>query len=181
MRLLLRQALEKLGHDFVEAEDGQMAWEIYQREHFPVLITDWQMPRLDGLQLCQLVRNCPREQYTYVIVLTSLDSRVNYLEAIQAGTDDFLTKPFEDDLLGARLLVAERLGGLLTQAKQMEGLFPICPQCRKIRADDRQWIKVEDYLSRRLKHTVVQGACPACNKAQRDREKNLLRNLRGQS
>lgn len=177
-RLVLGMTLKKLGHQFVAAEDGQQAWEFYQQEYFPVVITDWQMPHMDGLELCRMIRARPYQQYTYVIVLTTLDSRLNYLEAIEAGTDDFLVKPFEEDLLAARLLVAQRIGGLLTEAKQLQGLLPICPECKKIRTEDDQWMKVEQFITSHTKATVQQGTCPECNKFHQEKERLLLKNLR---
>jgi CheY-like chemotaxis protein len=177
-RLVLSMTLKKLGHTFAAAEDGKRAWEYYQQEHFPIVVTDWQMPDMDGLDLCRMIRSRPYEQYTYIIVLTTLDSRLNYLEAIEAGADDFLVKPFEEDLLAARLLVAQRIGSLLTEAKQIQGLLPICPECKKIRAENDQWMKVDQFITSHTKATVHQGTCPECNKFQQEKERRLLKDLR---
>ena len=67
------------------------------------------MPDIDGLQLCKMIRAEPSLQYTYIILLTSLDSKGSYLEGMDAGADDFITKPFDEEQLAARLRVAERI------------------------------------------------------------------------
>jgi len=114
-RLSLAQILKSLGHDVVMTKNGEEAWDAFQRDPVPVLLTDWMMPELDGLELCRRIRAESRAMYTYVIVLTVAGGRENYVEAVSAGTDDFITKPFDLDQLRARLLVAERILGLQTK------------------------------------------------------------------
>ena len=111
-RLLLSSTLKKLGHDVHEAVDGREAWQAWQGGHFPLIISDWMMPDLDGLEFCRRIRAEPREDYTYIVLLTSLSGKTNYLEAMTAGADDFVTKPFEKDAFAARVRVAERILGL---------------------------------------------------------------------
>lgn len=108
-RLLLGSALTKLGHEVQEAINGREAWEAWQTGEFPLIISDWMMPDLDGLDFCRQIRAQQRAGYTYVILLTSLSGKTNYLEAMTAGADDFITKPFEKEALGARVRVAERI------------------------------------------------------------------------
>lgn len=177
-RLILRMTLQKLGHTFKVAEDGVQAWELFQKEYFPVVITDWQMPHMDGLELCRRIRTQPYEQYTYVIVLTTLDSKLNLLEALDAGADDFLVKPYDEQIFAARLVVAQRISNLLTEARQLQGLVPICPSCRKIRTQDDHWLDVRTFLATQTAANVVQGICPACKKAQQEAERDLVRRLR---
>jgi DNA-binding response OmpR family regulator len=111
-RLLLSSALKRLGHEVEEATDGSEAWEASRREYFPLIISDWMMPDLDGLEFCRRVRAESRPDYTYIILLTSRSGISNYLEGMDAGADDFITKPFENDALAARVRVAERILGL---------------------------------------------------------------------
>ncbi len=108
-RLILASTLQKQGHEVVGAENGLKAWEAFQKEYFPVLILDWLMPGMDGVTLCRHVRTLLRENYTYVILLTALEGKSNYVEAMDAGADDFMTKPFDADQLTARIRVAERI------------------------------------------------------------------------
>ena len=108
-RLLYGATLRKLGYSVTAVENGQNAWEAWKQEDYPLLISDWMMPDIDGLQLCKMIRAEPSLQYTYIILLTSLDSKGSYLEGMDAGADDFITKPFDEEQLAARLRVAERI------------------------------------------------------------------------
>jgi len=67
------------------------------------------MPELDGLELCRRIRNHQQSKYTYVMIMTALIGKKDYLEGMEAGADDFVTKPFDPDELKARLRVAERI------------------------------------------------------------------------
>jgi two-component system cell cycle response regulator len=108
-RLLFSSILKKLGHTVTTVEDGHKAWEAWRRQEHPLLISDWMMPRVDGLELCRMIRNENSLQYTYIILLTSLDSKGSYLEGMEAGADDFISKPFDEEHLSTRLRVAERI------------------------------------------------------------------------
>lgn len=111
-RVLLSSALTKLGHDVHEATNGREAWEAWHGGEFPFIISDWMMPDLDGLEFCRRIRAERRADYTYIVLLTSRSGKTNYLEAMTAGADDFITKPFEKDAFAARVRVAERILGL---------------------------------------------------------------------
>jgi CheY-like chemotaxis protein len=111
-RLLLSSALTKLGHTVHEARNGRDAWDAWHGGEFPLIISDWMMPDLDGLEFCRRIRAETRTDYTYLILLTSRSGKTNYLEAMSAGADDFITKPFEKEPFAARIRVAERILGL---------------------------------------------------------------------
>ena len=111
-RLVLGSALTALGHEVREAATGREAWEAWQSEKFPLIITDWMMPDFDGLEFCRRIRSEQSEDFTYVILLTSRSGKTSYLEGMTAGADDFITKPFEKEALAARVRVAERILGL---------------------------------------------------------------------
>ena len=136
-RLLLDTTLKKLGHDVIATENGRDAWGVFQQEHIPIIISDWMMPDIDGLKLCRMVRAENRTKYTYFILLTALGGKGSYLTGMDAGADDFITKPFDKDQLTARLRVAERILQLQSEVKQLEGLLPICMYCKKIRDERR--------------------------------------------
>jgi len=108
-RLLVSSALTKLGHDVQEAANGREAWNALRGGKFPFIILDWMMPDLDGLELCRRIRAEHRTDYTYIVMVTSHSGNTNYLEAVTAGADDFITKPFEKNPFAARMRVAERV------------------------------------------------------------------------
>jgi len=109
IRLLLRSALTKLGHTVTEAVDGREALAVWQEEHHALIISDWMMPDLDGLELCRQIRAEKGADFAYLILLTSRTGKANYLEAMKAGADDFISKPFEKDQFAARVRVAQRI------------------------------------------------------------------------
>lgn len=139
-RIVLTRTLEKLGYETLAAVDGADAWAMFQASHPSVVITDWMMPKMDGLDLCRRIRMNPRfDQYCYLIVLTALGGKQNYLEAMNAGTDDFMNKPFDTDQLVTRLRVAERILTMEAELRFLGGLQGCCSGCSRIRLVDGQW------------------------------------------
>ncbi len=114
-RLVLHRAVEQLGHACLVATDGEEAWARYRGAEIDVVISDWMMPGLDGIELCRLVRDQPRDTYTYFILLTALEDKRFFLAGMEAGADDYLTKPLDRDELYVRLLAAERVTKLHRQ------------------------------------------------------------------
>jgi diguanylate cyclase (GGDEF)-like protein len=111
-RLTLRRAIEQLGHDVLVATDGTDAWELYRQHEIDVIVSDWLMPGMDGLDLCRRVRASQRETYTYFILLTSLEGKQHFMQGMQAGADDYLAKPLDREELQVRLQVASRVTSL---------------------------------------------------------------------
>lgn len=112
-RLKLRRMVERLGHTCTEAEDGLAAWGSYQSEAPEVIISDWSMPGLEGPDLCRRVRAQEGEgAYTYFILLTGMQDREHAVLGLEAGADDYLSKPPDAKDLLLRLLVAARVTGL---------------------------------------------------------------------
>ncbi len=109
-RTILRRAVEKIGHECLAAADGEEAWGLYKANpDLDVIISDWMMPGVDGLELCRRVRGDNREGYTYFIFLTALGDREHLLQGLEAGADDYLSKPLDRDELGMRLTSALRV------------------------------------------------------------------------
>lgn len=159
---IMSSQLKKLGHEAVCASDGDEAWTLFQREPTRLVITDWMMPGMNGLDLCRRIRADGRKEYTYLIILTALDRKVGYLEVMNAGADDFVSKPCDVPELSVRLRVAERILALQTEVQQLEGLLPICPSCRKIQDTQSNWQPVEKYITRRTDAQFSHGICPDC-------------------
>jgi sigma-B regulation protein RsbU (phosphoserine phosphatase) len=161
-RMVLQASLKKQGHEVVGLENGLKAWEAFQKEYFPMIISDWLMPEMDGPTLFRKIRGLPCENYSYLVLLTSLEGKTNYLEAMHAGADDFITKPFDADELTARVQVAERILGLHRHVNQLEGLLPICCSCKKIRDGKDNWQRVENYIEIHSEARFTHGYCPEC-------------------
>lgn len=162
-RSILRLALARLGHEIVEAVDGEEAWTLLQGEPLRLIVSDWTMPRLDGLELCRRIRGSHAPEYTYFILLTARDhSEENQFAAMEAGVDDFLTKPLHAHDLWTRLRVAERILRSTTHLHQLEGLLPICSYCKKIRDDQNYWQQIERYLSTHTHAKFSHSICPDC-------------------
>ncbi|HVS51994.1 MAG TPA: response regulator [Opitutaceae bacterium] len=164
-RAVLRQALRRLGHEVVEAADGEAAWTLLQQEPVRVVVSDWMMPRTDGLDLCRRIRARTGVEYIYFILLTSRDAtEENQNAAADAGVDDFLTKPLDLPELWTRLRVAERILRYTTQVRQLEEMLPICSYCKKIRDDQNYWQQLEGYISDRTGSDFSHSVCPDCYK-----------------
>lgn len=163
-RAVLRQALQRLGHEAVEASDGDAAWELLQKTaSVRVVVSDWNMPHSDGLELCKRVRGRAGTDYVYFILLSSRDATgENRAAAADAGVDDFLTKPLDFAELWTRLRVAERILQYTTQVRQLEELLPICSYCKKIRDDQNYWQQIEGYISERTGSDFSHSVCPDC-------------------
>lgn len=162
-RAVLRRAIRHLGHEPVEAADGEAAWDALQHDTVRVIVSDWTMPRCDGLDLCRRIRARTGAEYIYFILLTSRDAtQDNQAAAADAGVDDFLTKPLDVSELWMRLRVAERILQYTTQVRQLEAMLPICSYCKKIRDDRNYWQQLEGYISERTGSDFSHSVCPDC-------------------
>lgn len=111
-RMTLTRQLENWGHAVVAAEDGEHAWEQFQAGGFDIVLTDWEMPKLSGVELIQRIREAAAATYVYVIMLTSRSDKSDIVRGIEAGADDFVSKPFDREELRVRLLAGERIVNL---------------------------------------------------------------------
>ena len=162
-RKILVQALHRLGHETVEAADGNEALRIIENEPVRVIVCDWLMPEMDGLELCHRLRSRVNTEYAYFILLTSREADLaNQREAIEAGVDDFLTKPLDLQELWMRLRVSERILKFTTQVRQLEAFLPICSYCKKVRDDQNYWQQIEGYINERTGSEFSHSICPDC-------------------
>jgi DNA-binding response OmpR family regulator len=116
-RLILQRAVEHDGHACLVAQDGLEAWQLFQGHRVDVVISDWMMPLVDGIELCRRVRKQMdrSSSYTYFIFLTVLEDKEHMLAAMQGGADDYLAKPLDRIELRARLRAAARVTTLYRQ------------------------------------------------------------------
>jgi diguanylate cyclase (GGDEF)-like protein len=109
-RKVLETRLNKWGYEVVCANDGAEAWKLLQQDNAPSLvILDWMMPHVDGVELCRKIREIPTESYTYIILLTAKDQKEDIIEAMQSGADDYIVKPPHPSELQARLRAGQRI------------------------------------------------------------------------
>jgi sigma-B regulation protein RsbU (phosphoserine phosphatase) len=172
----LQLVLEQLGHEVTVAVDGDAAWSAFGAGPFAMVITDWMMPKLDGLELVRRIR--ARQQgpgdYSWVIMLTGREGGM--VESLEAGADDFVAKPFAVGELQARLKVGTRVLGIkaelaervraledaLARVQRLEGLLPICSYCKNIRDKENAWQSVETYVAQRSEASFSHSICPTC-------------------
>ncbi len=115
LRQMLRGGLARAGYQLVTAPDGLAAWDMLQRDHVRMLILDWMMPGLDGPGLIRRIRAAGWPGYTYIILVTARTDSRDVVEGLNAGADDYLTKPFREEELLARMGVGRRILDLETR------------------------------------------------------------------
>src|SRR6516225_7360913 len=108
-RLLLQSHLQKWGHEVTAATRGDEAWHLFESGSYPLVITDWMMPEVDGPELIRRIRASTRPGYVYIILLTALSQKRDVVRGMEAGADDFVTKPFDQEELRVRLRAGERI------------------------------------------------------------------------
>ncbi len=178
-RRVLKSTLAKWDHEIVVTGDGKAALEVMLAPDAPKLaIFDWMMPEIDGIEVCRRLRSAPTSQPPYLILLTAKGGKENIVTGLEAGADDYITKPFDRDELKARINVGLRVVELqrklsdqvreledaLANVRQLQGMLPICAWCKKIRDDQNYWHQVETYIGSHSTARFSHGICPDCFK-----------------
>jgi phosphoserine phosphatase RsbU/P len=162
-RSVLCRSLERLGHEVTCTKDGEEAWTVWLKEKPRVVVSDWRMPKLDGLKLCRRLRAQQGQEYLYFILLTGTGGTgQNRRAAADAGVDDFLTKPIDLSELWMRLRVAERILTYTIKVHRLEEMMPMCSYCKKIRDDRNYWQQIESYINERTGTEISHSVCPDC-------------------
>ncbi|MBN2420044.1 MAG: response regulator [Deltaproteobacteria bacterium] len=140
-RVLLRKTLSKWGFDVLTANDGQEALELFMNHDIRIVITDWMMPNMDGVTLCEEIRKFVKNTYIYIIILTAKDQSTDINIALDRGADDFIIKPLDIERLKVSIKTAQRILSLsenlnreieqnsLLIENMKEGLFRIDKNC----------------------------------------------------
>lgn len=108
-RKVLTRALESWGYEVFSAPDGAAGWELFQAHPISLVVSDWEMPVASGIDLCRKVRSLKDRDYAYFVLLTSRSDKRSLVEALDAGADDFIGKPFDEGELHARIRAGERI------------------------------------------------------------------------
>ena len=161
-RLYTDAALRSLGFETVLAADGAAALDRLADHPIRVIVSDWKMPSIDGLELCRRIRQGGGD-YIYFILLTQMSATPENEDlAIEAGVDDLLQKPVNPRELKVRLHVARRILGYTAQIQRLESFIPICSYCKKVRDDQNYWQRIESYINERTGSEFSHSVCPGC-------------------
>jgi DNA-binding response OmpR family regulator len=162
-RILLEAALRREGWTVFPTENGRDAYELHCRENVHLVISDWNMPRMDGLELCRRLRASRANAYTYFILITATNlSRGSCERALGDGVDDFLMKPLDFVQVGLRLHAARRVLSYANRLRELESVIPICAHCRRLRDDRDAYLPMEEYFAKRAAVQFSHGVCPDC-------------------
>ena len=127
-RKIVEKHLGKAGFEITSVKDGRKAFELFRKKFFPIVLTDWMMPEMDGLELCRAIRNHESEGYVYIILLTSNDKKEQIVSGFEAGADDYVIKPPDSAELIARIKTGIRileLEGSLKEATEKNRILSI--------------------------------------------------------
>ena len=176
-RAMLAGIFQKAGHEVLLTCDGAEAWEVLRKPGAPALaILDWMMPQLSGPDVIRRVRERPTDQPPYLMILTSRADKSDIIAGLEAGANDYLSKPFNVGELCARVEVGrhivelqaslaakiEELRQAALQIKTLRGIVPICASCKMIRDDKGYWNQVESYISAHTEGLFSHSLCPSC-------------------
>ncbi|HVO76944.1 MAG TPA: diguanylate cyclase [Candidatus Bathyarchaeia archaeon] len=146
LRKQLEFMLTKAGFAVTSVENGRQALELTRKQFFPIVVTDWMMPEMDGVELCRAIRGDPAPGYVYIVLLTAKSSKDDIVTGLQAGADDFLSKPYHPAELLARLNTAKRILGL--------------EQCLKRANEETKILSITDPLTGAYNRTYLNDRLP---------------------
>ena len=179
-RRILTATLERLGWEVTSASDGSAAWHALEtlggKDAPELVLLDWMMPGMDGIEICRKLRSTPGFEFTYIILLTSRSEKEDLAMALAAGANDYIAKPFHPIELESRVRVGERMVKLqrsltarvteleeaLAHVQRLQGLLPICSYCKKVRNEANYWEQVDSYLASHSTLKLTHGICPQC-------------------
>jgi sigma-B regulation protein RsbU (phosphoserine phosphatase) len=177
-RMMVQVCLENWGYTVTSVTNGQEAWAKLQSPDAPnIAILDWEMPELDGIDVCRRVKEMDLENPPYIILLTGRDSNTDIVRGFDAGADDYMTKPFNDNELQARVRVAERLvrtqtsltatvselKEALNQLEMLETGIEICGTCRSVFSPyDCEWHTGDEIINNGADPRFITSTCPDC-------------------
>lgn len=132
-RMLLTRQLKKAGYEVESVTDGAAALQKFQERFYPLLVTDWEMPGMDGVSLCRAVRAMTLDGYVFILLLTARDTKENIIAGLESGADDYLTKPVHEAELVARLNTGRRI---LNLEQSLRGAI-----------QENRWLSITDALT----------------------------------
>ena len=177
-RMMVQVCLENWGYTVASVTNGQEALEkLANGDGAHIAILDWEMPELDGVEVCRRIKEMDLENPPYIILLTGRDSNTDIVRGFDAGADDYMTKPFNDNELRARVRVAERLvrtqssltatvtelKEALNQLEMLETGVEICDTCRSVFSPyDGDWHTGDEIINNDADPRFIVATCPGC-------------------
>jgi sigma-B regulation protein RsbU (phosphoserine phosphatase) len=176
-RRVLHAILNTEKYTVTETDNGLTALEVLQSATEPyVALIDWEMPGMEGPEVCRRARERLDGPPLHLILLTSRDSKTDVVQGLRTGANDYIVKPFDRTELLARVTIGaqmvslqrsltqniEELKEALKRVKQLSGLLPICSYCKKIRDDSNYWQQVESYVMHHSEAQFSHSICPNC-------------------
>ncbi|SDP46992.1 Response regulator receiver domain-containing protein [Desulforhopalus singaporensis] len=177
--MMVQVCLENWGYRVEAVADGKQALKaLQQSDSANIAILDWEMPELDGLEVCRRLKETESESAPYVILLTARDSNADILQGFDAGAEDYMTKPFNESELLARVRVAERLvrtqaslaesvielKDALNQLETLERGVEICARCQSVFDPcDGRWRRLDEIAGDDEEQRFVVRDCPDCS------------------
>lgn len=176
-RTIIQSLMTKWGYEMIVTCDGNEALEVLLSNDPPkIAILDLMMPGLNGLDVCRKVRKMSIKVPPYIILLTALSDKDDIVIGFMAGADDYITKPFDNEELQARVSVGKRVITLQTlladkvtslenameHIKTLQGILPVCSSCHRIRNDEESWERLEEYISEHSDAQFSHTLCPEC-------------------
>ena len=178
--IALETVLEDLEDiEFVRALSGMEALEQLLKHEFALILIDVQMPEMDGFETIEMMKRTKRGRYIPVIFISAIYKEDFYkIQGVKSGGVDFITKPIIDDILIGKVKIfielykqkkelehlVKELPDSLEKVKQLQGLVPICSNCKKIRNDEGYWGTVEQYISDHSDVVFSHTVCDDCMK-----------------
>ncbi len=156
-RMKMQKLTQSLGHEILVAIDGFEGWKTWEAERPKIVITDWNMPRMDGLDLCRKIRSEKAEDYTYIIFVTGRDNIQDVIKGMEAGADDYIAKPFNKDELNVRIKAGERVINL--QSKDIV-IFALAKLAESRDEDTGNHLERVRYYSKHLADTIIHSPNP---------------------
>ena len=144
--------IQSLGHEILVATNGFEGWETWKAERPKIVITDWNMPQMDGLEFCRKIRSEENEDYTYIIIVTSKTDIQDVIKGMEAGADDYIAKPFNKDELHVRIKAGERVINL--QSKDVV-IFALAKLAESRDEDTGNHLERVRYYSKHLADTII--------------------------
>lgn len=151
IRIVLERIFKTFGHEVTSCETAEDAWVAYQRKPFYFIISDWMLPGMTGLELCQKIRQHPAGQYTFIMLVTGNNAPGDLQKVLDSGADDYIAKPFDFDLFNIRLQIAANQANNLNKRREAEELIT------HLRQELKRTVRFHDFVGKSAAmHAVYQ-------------------------